>query len=436
MDRALKVRRTAAALVAGAVLVMLVSAAQAAGAVSMTLAPAAQAAKAVDVSCGETITKDTKLANDLTDCPNEGIIIGADGITLDLNGHTIDGDGASVEGCPADEPCDVGIVNTANEGPRPVNGPGHSGVTIKNGTVQEFDVGVYGFGIRANRLRDLTTRRNRFHGILLVRDSADNRIERNRILDEGFSGIVLDRSDDNLIQGNSLSNAGDAILLVSGSEHNVIRANSASGGNAGVVLEGSDHNLVAGNSVSGNLFPGVVVAADDNAVNGNDVVANGDGIIVFGSRNTITGNRVDAAGCPDGCGYGISLEGGTDNLIARNEIGRTLADGIRISAFDPDTPTVNTVVRGNRVREASVDGFSVATEGDGTVDGTLLERNVATGSGDDGLDVRSAATTLTGNTANENHDLGIEAVPGVNDGGGNMASGNGNPLQCTNVFCK
>ena len=31
--------------------------------------------------------------------------------------------------------------------------------------------------------------------------------------------------------------------------------------------------------------------------------------------------------------------------------------------------------------------------------------------------------------------LGIEAVAGVTDGGGNKAAGNGNPLQCTNVRC-
>jgi hypothetical protein len=49
--------------------------------------------------------------------------------------------------------------------------------------------------------------------------------------------------------------------------------------------------------------------------------------------------------------------------------------------------------------------------------------------------VDSVATTLTRNRAFRNHDLGIEAVPGVTDGGGNKAAGNGNPLQCTNVFC-
>jgi hypothetical protein len=37
--------------------------------------------------------------------------------------------------------------------------------------------------------------------------------------------------------------------------------------------------------------------------------------------------------------------------------------------------------------------------------------------------------------ANGNDDLGIEAVAGVTDGGGNQASGNGNPAQCTGVAC-
>jgi hypothetical protein len=34
-----------------------------------------------------------------------------------------------------------------------------------------------------------------------------------------------------------------------------------------------------------------------------------------------------------------------------------------------------------------------------------------------------------------NTDLGIEAVSGISDAGGNHAQGNGNPAQCTNVSC-
>src|SRR5204862_977171 len=49
-------------------------------------------AMAAQPSCGGTITADTTLVSDLTNCPGDGIVVGADNITLDLNGHTIDGD--------------------------------------------------------------------------------------------------------------------------------------------------------------------------------------------------------------------------------------------------------------------------------------------------------------------------------------------------------
>jgi hypothetical protein len=52
------------------------------------------------VSCGDTITADITLHRNLVNCPNNGIVIGADNITLDLNGHTIDGDGRRVDSCP------------------------------------------------------------------------------------------------------------------------------------------------------------------------------------------------------------------------------------------------------------------------------------------------------------------------------------------------
>jgi hypothetical protein len=51
------------------------------------------------------------------------------------------------------------------------------------------------------------------------------------------------------------------------------------------------------------------------------------------------------------------------------------------------------------------------------------------------VDVANAATTRTANLAFRNGDLGIKAVAGVTDGGGNQAAANGNPAQCTNVVC-
>jgi hypothetical protein len=79
----------------------------------------------------------------------------------------------------------------------------------------------------------------------------------------------------------------------------------------------------------------------------------------------------------------------------------------------------------------SNDGIRVMPE----ASGTLLRANHADRSADDGIDVESPATTITANVANDNTDLGIEAVPGVTDGGGNRARGNGNRAQCLGVTC-
>src|SRR3954447_10185545 len=63
-------------------------------AASLVLAAGAGATRSKPVACGDTITASVRLDHDLADCPDNGIVIGADGITLDLNGHTIDGDDA------------------------------------------------------------------------------------------------------------------------------------------------------------------------------------------------------------------------------------------------------------------------------------------------------------------------------------------------------
>jgi hypothetical protein len=124
--------------------------------------------------------------------------------------------------------------------------------------------------------------------------------------------------------------------------------------------------------------------------------------------------------------------------VAANHIARVTREGIRVNDFDSEAPLTGTVIRNNLVRKAGVDAIAVATEpqAPGIVTDTLLAGNIAIGAADDGIDVDSPATTLTRNLALHNGDLGIEAVAGVTDGGGNKARGNGNPAQCTNIACK
>jgi parallel beta-helix repeat protein len=359
-------------------------------------------ASASQVSCGDTITTDTKLDRSLVNCPNNGIVIGADNITLDLNGHTIDGDGKS-SGCPVTAICDVGVANA----------DGHVGVTIEGGSVKEFEFGVLLDGVAGNRLLELAASSNFFSGISLF-DSTDSR-------------VVKSSADDN-----GLTTEANGIQLF-GSRHVRIERNSVSGnGDDGIDVSDSNHNLIAKNRASDNVFAAMGINGNGNVVSRN-VTRNPGDIIVVGNRNVITRNHVaDSLGCPEGCGIGISFEGGHDNLIAHNFVDRASFAGIRVAAFQPDTPpAVDNVVRRNHVRRAH-DSFLVQS----TASHTLLEGNHAVRSEDDGIDVNSRTTTIRGNHAVHNGDLGIEAVVGVTDGGANKAHGNGNPLQCLNVVCQ
>ena len=113
---------------------------------------------ASNVSCGDTITADATLHHNLTNCPNNGIVIGADNVTLDLNYHTIDGDGTPNAGCnPQSGPCDVGV-----------DIEGHDGVTVVNGSVRQFGDGVIVQTTRHTRLLSVSSSKNQFSAIGFV----------------------------------------------------------------------------------------------------------------------------------------------------------------------------------------------------------------------------------------------------------------------------
>jgi parallel beta-helix repeat protein len=348
------------------------------------------------VSCGDTITADTTLDSDLVNCPNNGIVIGAGGITLDLNGHVIDGDGALIDPCPPGEDCDIGI-----------DSGGHDDVTIKDGTVTQFGLGALVFRSRRNRILDITASMNTFSGIIVGR-SDQGEVRRSAVRANGLTtdqaGIVLFTSHGNLIRGNALRRNGDIGLFVT---------------------DNSARNRFSRNVVTHNPEAGMIIDHDGGRIAHNHLVANGDGIVVTGNRNIIRRNHVRRAkGCDPGCGKGISFEGGHENLIARNWIRKPARSGMFLGGRE-------NVVRRNHVIRAGRDGMLV----DRRNDRTILARNHVFAAGNDGIDVENSTATLRRNEARRNGDLGIEAVRGVTDGGGNIARHNGDPRQCTHVVC-
>ena len=361
-----------------------------------------QASARINVSCGDRITADTTLDSDLIGCPNHGIVIGADDVKLDLNGHTIDGDGTPAVGCnPRKEFCDVGVLNR-----------GHDGVTVKHGSVREFNVGVWGLRVSHNRLLGISSSGNQCCGLGFFR---------------GTRSLVRNSS------GSDSGKGGNGMFLIASHHVRVIHNSFRHNGDQGIFVLDSTHNLIKGNLFSRNAIVGIFLEkANRNRVRRNRSVRDGEvGIYVApGNRNVIARNRISHVRRSRGHGRGIEVDGGDHNVIERNSIRDTEGDAILVGC-PPCGGLMGTVVRRNHIRGAGKDGVHIGDK----ARHTRLRRNVAKGAKDDGLDTNNSTTKLTRNEARRNGDLGIEAVRGVIDGGGNRASGNGGRRQCVNVRC-
>ena len=349
---------------------------------------------ASEVSCGDTIVADTILDRDLVDCPNHGIVIGADGITLDLNGHLIDGDAAPAVGCrPRMEPCDFGVFND-----------GHDGVTVRDGSVRDFATGVLVGEARYNRVLNVSSSRNQFFGFVIaesarstIRDSAGN----DNPVPDG-DGLGVFGSHDLRIVGNSfLRNA------------------------LGMHVADSSKLLIRGNVFSRNRTEDIKLEGDRNEVRGNRCARVGPCVVIHGNRNVVAGNRSlrDEGG--------VLIERGRGNLITRNVVVRAWRDGIHLAFEGSGLRSANNVVRQNVVRGSRGDAFAVASPDRRS----FLGGNLAIAAGGDGFDIDSPSAKLSNNRAIRNAELGIEAVYGVIDGGGNTARHNGDARRCTNISC-
>jgi hypothetical protein len=447
------------------------------GALMLFASPAPAKTPPTTVQCGQTLTRSVRLVKDLTNCPGDGLIIGADAITVDLNGHTIDG---TVTDTTCDDRPDVfrdGIVN-----------PGHDGVTIANGAVQQFDSAVAAGsgtdGMSNSRVHHMTLRDERFSGVSLgsgagAPATAGNRIDHNLVSGVACdAALKLNTGQGNRFDDNRVANSPTGITICCGedTDGNMADANTISGideigvlvfssgaarvtgntvrdiGGEGIVVNGASANVVVrDNAIARTQEAGITLepcCGDDPGrptgarIAGNALTATADGIVLFESdgdvvtRNAIT--RAGTFGDPQSFGVGVLLDGASDALVGRNAVvdsGRGFGPGIVIgipTELGPSPrPVSGNLVVANTVSGQRADGILVAPVAhDTTLLGNTARRNAG-----DGINVLSPFTTITRNTADRNGSLGIEAVPGATDGGGNRAHGNTNPAQCTGVAC-
>ena len=241
------------------------------------------------------------------------------------------------------------------------------------------------------------------------------------------NGLSILLSGSSLVTGLDIADSGSGVYLEEASLTQILDNNIRSSGAGITLFREGNFNLIQNNSLAVN-GTAVFVAGfgserpQQTEIADNDVLGNSAGIFLGGAlRSEVRGNRVvdnKEDGITEGAGSGFSLIEG--NIASGNG-----SDGISIFG------SFETVVAGNRTWDNGTDGVLVAS---GTR--VAIRDNFSKGNGDDGIDVDAAGTTIARNKANVNADLGIEAVPGVIDGGGNKAHGNGNPAQCVNVSCK
>jgi parallel beta-helix repeat protein len=270
----------------------------------------------------------------------------------------------------------------------------------------------------------------------------------------------------NAISGNTSLGLGD--LIVEGSR-NLVTHNDVVGGEefGGLGVSGA-RNLIARNSVQ-SPEPVLVASGPGNVIRENLVgfepsASAPPSLLVRGRRGsddcrnvTIEGNtlhngmnlnqcrkaRVEHNTVASSGVGGIELQGGSGNSIEQNTISRTEEFGILVRGGSRNS------VEQNTISDTSLSGIIVAPlfgsggSSGGSV-GTIVRGNLVSRAGfgggfgdavDDGVHVEDPGTVIADNRANNNADLGIQAVQGVIDGGGNTAFGNGNPLQCLNVVC-
>ncbi len=417
------------------------------------------------VHCGEVLKESTLVANDLLNCPGEGLVAGAPNIVIDLNGHKI------TSGVVVDPGEETGLIAG-------VRNSGKTNVVIRNGTVKGFGYGVLlTGGTTRNVIEDMTLDENLLAGIEL-NDADDGRtgntIQDNVLTANGEAAIsFLNGSENSVIKGNTLDgNGGVGFQLIEANGHR-FENNVVSGipisplvdSDAGANLEGSSDNVFVNNKFNDFGDAGLIFTAGSarNTVQGNDLVRSGDaGVAIQDSpRNQVIDNV--AHGSSDG---GVVINNGNDTVVRDNDL-RFNPSGVEASnsnnlliqnndgsnslqaGFEIGNG-LNIKILNNTANQTGGAGISMeggAFDANGSpVGGALIKGNTTNENSESGISVADGGHTVADNNAHNNAGFGINAgenpeiqgqpFPGTNiDGGSNEATGNDEIVQCSGVIC-
>lgn len=186
-------------------------------------------------TCGTTITQPGKytLANDLLNCPGDGIVIQSADVSLNLNGHQITGPAhSSTHGIQVTLPQGQSVV---------IDGPG----TIANfGTGLELDLAN-----GSAYIAGVTSQRNYFG--FMVRNGSNVTLGNDTAANNITIGFALYDLDDSGIFESSAYANGDGIVIL-GSRNEIILNNASKNSKSGIIVFGGGQNRISTNTAQGN----------------------------------------------------------------------------------------------------------------------------------------------------------------------------------------
>ena len=247
-----------------------------------TFAPMAK----IIINCGDTITENTTLTQDLLNCPGNGLTIGANNIVLDCNGHSITGMGSG-----------DGIYLFQK-----------TGVTIKNCNISSF---FYAIDLAQSSYNNIinTSASGGYYGILFLSSTRYNNIINSSATssEAGYSAIELD-SGANYNQIINTNANGDTAIDFYLSHYNNVTNTNANGGSYGIHLRSSSNNNITNTTGTGDRGIGLD-SSSGNHITSSVGMGGAYGIYLSSaSNNQIISSRGSGM-------YGFWLDGASNNQI-------------------------------------------------------------------------------------------------------------------------
>jgi hypothetical protein len=270
-------------------------------------AMAAPAAMGYDIqpvllTCGDVVTTNVTLAADIGPCAGDGLVIGAPHVTVDLNGHSITG---------KHQPGTAGIRHDSFDG-----------VTVKNGNVYNFFVGVHFKDALNVRAEGLNVRYNSW--AMVFDDTPNVVLTDNDVSYNSVHGIKVEKPVDAVVKGNTLTANGSGISVGFSEGISIVGNVVTETKSTGINVQGVAR--LKSNIVTDGETHGLVAHGDDVVIRANTVSRNGyDGIVTSG-KALVSLNKTNGNGFKDGVddndGFGIQADKSTrggDNVAKKND---------------------------------------------------------------------------------------------------------------------